>query len=741
MALAGTRHSIVDPVQGLNWRPGWTLRPLQSGIPAESAFTIVTGELPGHFVLISGSHHYPLTLSASPAPNASARLLADMAYAFESDSGAQHQRLIWTLILEKDRALGYISGDQPPHILESRQIISGQNLTLYAVLLPGSSRTCYLAYRKSAGGIRFVLFLAADYDRAAVTATSSLEADPLQILVGHLQQRRQWAPPWTFRLDQSRRASAAAAHEILRACLRSPAGRLKNVWVAEAPTGAARFVVNDLFPLCDIMSRIDPALAACILRSALCLQRNDGGFPAWYNPNTDTAACYSSLPVIVQCALLVVRSLEKPTELLDEIIDPLINYLNWTDRRYFNPMYNACVWPDEDESLIPELYDSQALAPDATALYLAELVAFKELIPDLARVIPQLSFDLEARAEQLRHSLSTVLRTADSGFRAILSSDGTEIRRVSIAQLLPVAVSDQVFPPPSRYWLRRSLFDHRLVSAGGVLAWEKWDEDDIEPRIDLRAEFHLLAALAAADFTHEAESIAVMLLPERAEVSPQRVGDAEPTAVQERETSLGACLVLKALSILASEISPSRQPGTRRSEISSALSPARKISLGLVGLLLSVLVALGGLLALRAVRRPPVVTLRPRLALADYDYWHGNPERAIPTYEVYFRIRPSFATSFRLGNAWYKAGNYTNAIYWYNKALEMKPDYLPALLNRGLCWIRLNASSLALRDFALATELAARRGSASAFRRSSLAAWLTRARLQQSADSQNTPPE
>lgn len=83
---------------------------------------------------------------------------------------------------------------------------------------------------------------------------------------------------------------------------------------------------------------------------------------------------------------------------------------------------------------------------------------------------------------------------------------------------------------------------------------------------------------------------------------------------------------------------------------------------------------------------PPVslVTAQDYLALGDYDYERGDCEKAIDDYSHALAIDPGFAAAYN--NRAYTAmrrQDYAAALVDLDRAIDLRPDYVAALMNRG----------------------------------------------------------
>jgi tetratricopeptide (TPR) repeat protein len=73
-------------------------------------------------------------------------------------------------------------------------------------------------------------------------------------------------------------------------------------------------------------------------------------------------------------------------------------------------------------------------------------------------------------------------------------------------------------------------------------------------------------------------------------------------------------------------------------------------------------------------------------------------------YAVATNEKSAFAQQY-LGNAEYRASNYDDAMESYNKAIELKPDFADAWLNRGILHTKLNQHQKAITDFSKTIEI------------------------------------
>jgi protein O-mannosyl-transferase len=73
-------------------------------------------------------------------------------------------------------------------------------------------------------------------------------------------------------------------------------------------------------------------------------------------------------------------------------------------------------------------------------------------------------------------------------------------------------------------------------------------------------------------------------------------------------------------------------------------------------------------------------------------------------YAVATNEKSAFAQQY-LGNAEYRASNYDIALESYNKAIELKPDFADAWLNRGILHTKMNQHQEAITDFSKTIEI------------------------------------
>ncbi|HIE11650.1 MAG TPA: tetratricopeptide repeat protein [Kiritimatiellae bacterium] len=727
-------HRIVDREYGIPWQPGWVLRRMQHGVPVEAAIRASSAVVPGEF-LLAPDQECRLLMPGAPGAAENIRLFTDLAICLENSSDTEDARLKWVLIGAADSLTGFVNDTEPLRFAAGEA--AGQRGSLYAMVHPGQagSRRLYLICREGGENMRFAIVQTAGVEEAFAKAEKLLEHDPLYHLVNAVQAYRSYLPRWTGRLPARLRGVVFSQSEILRACLRKPRGRLRHVWIAEQATGTERFILNDILLHCSVLVHMNVRMAAQLVQAALDIQAPDGGLPAWYHPDRDERAAILHQPILLQSVVVTARRLERPAEFLRRIYPGVCAYLSWLNRTYSPPAYPACQWPSSSEALIAETFDSDVLLPDVSALCLAELGAFQWIRKQVGSRGKDLDFDLASMATRITGQLCTDFRSSDSGFRAFFVQDRREVRRATVSLLIPLLVADRLFPPPPRHWVRGLLFRRGLLTTGGLSAWEPWPGDEEPPPVDLRLQFHALRSLQASGFDHEARSLASAILQARSSASREaassaRAGSQSPQAGYSAATdplagfaAAGASLLLYASAATTSAAENSIAPQTLAGRAPGAPVPKKAITI--VSAFTAVtLLGLAGILSVRFSRRPPVSAIVPQLALAQYHYRFGDPKNAMPTYRQVFGYRPCAANAYLLGNVCFKAGDYREALYWYDTALRLDPLFQPARLNRALCLVRMGQAEAAFQDYGTAAQLALRQKNRAVFRRALLAAHL-----------------
>jgi tetratricopeptide (TPR) repeat protein len=98
---------------------------------------------------------------------------------------------------------------------------------------------------------------------------------------------------------------------------------------------------------------------------------------------------------------------------------------------------------------------------------------------------------------------------------------------------------------------------------------------------------------------------------------------------------------------------------------------------------------------------------RPIYDKGIYLQEHGYPDRAIETYKELIHVDTGYVDAYyNIGyiNLVYK-DRYREAIGWFNKALDLAPEYHQAIYNRGLCYENLEKRDSAITDYRTALRI------------------------------------
>ena len=78
----------------------------------------------------------------------------------------------------------------------------------------------------------------------------------------------------------------------------------------------------------------------------------------------------------------------------------------------------------------------------------------------------------------------------------------------------------------------------------------------------------------------------------------------------------------------------------------------------------------------------------------------GEPERAVPDYDLVLKINPSDAYAFHnRGLAYRDLRDYDRAIKDFDQAVKINPNLIPAYNDRGLAYVSKGETDRAIEDF------------------------------------------
>jgi hypothetical protein len=183
---------------------------------------------------------------------------------------------------------------------------------------------------------------------------------------------------------------AAISAECMMRALRRPEGKINGIWSQSSTSATPRLNINESYPLLLAWRHIDVAVAEDLLRSILRLQTSSGAIPVQVSPHETFSTLEAPKPLLCKAAAAV-WTIRKDPEFAAEIVPALRRNLQWT-LHHFNPKRRGQYsWQNENEMVVPELFESELATADLAALLLTEIDAInrlRESNPRLARTPP-----------------------------------------------------------------------------------------------------------------------------------------------------------------------------------------------------------------------------------------------------------------------------------------------------------------------------------------------------------------
>jgi tetratricopeptide (TPR) repeat protein len=211
---------------------------------------------------------------------------------------------------------------------------------------------------------------------AVRTAERYLNQDFEQCLAGELEQRSGACKLFE---DMSHHDSLAAISlESMMKALRPAEGRIPHIWSQSSSTETPCFEINELFPLAQAWSLVAPETAEELILCALKIQTNAGALPIHFSPHTTYSVAEAPKPLLAKTTEQV-WSVRKDPQFLKATLPLLRRHLQWL-LHHFDPKRRGLYsWKNQNEPIIPSLYQSDLVTVDLAVLLLTEINALNRL--------------------------------------------------------------------------------------------------------------------------------------------------------------------------------------------------------------------------------------------------------------------------------------------------------------------------------------------------------------------------
>lgn len=285
---------------------------------------------------------------------------------------------------------GTVNGLPAPQLLDAQCVKNGD-----AIWTGEHGRTALLLVRQN----RFAFVWNRPTPEVAMDhAEDLLSGDSSETSRNQLESREKVQA--LFSVNPRHNPPVALAAEALKGRLRSRTPFIHGLWSTAGGFESETLSLNELYPLTRAWALIDPPTAIQLVQTAISLQQQNGGFPAWIEAGgrCSTGAAW---PLIIQSFELAVQQVHA-TDILKKTLPALRKYIQWA-LRHFDPMRDRIpAWQSEQEAFVPGTFERSKATPELTVMLIAELDALIRLSEEL---------DTSANIETLREDRDQLVKT------------------------------------------------------------------------------------------------------------------------------------------------------------------------------------------------------------------------------------------------------------------------------------------------------------------------------------------
>ncbi len=467
--------NIFKEYPAVPWNEGWRLT---SG--AEDTAPLFTAADPGQ--IRAADPAWTLSLIA-PSAQLSTRLFSNALSISTRKNGRQLQV---TAVVIKPGILTGTAADLPPPALRADDARTEE---------PG------LAWVKTGFGIALLLtresrfaFVTGAYskDLALLKAEEALELREEDLVQIQTASRERVSA--LFSINPRHNPPVAIAAESLRQRLRGRTVALHGIWSTADGFDSDTFSLNEIYPLVEAWLLIEPGTAMELVKTALSLQQNSGGFPLWVD-HEGVSAASAPWPLIVQSFERAWQDQQDPA-LLKKNMPALRKYMQWA-LRYFDPHRDKIpTWQGEQEVFVPGSFDRGKATPDLTVMLITELEALLRLC-EQSETAETAAAPLKEELEQLTRTLTTIFWSVETKAFSNTWKDGHYHHEPSFGSFLPLLWRNL----PSTYTtalLENFEETHGFPGHGDTGDWNKEQIDDTT-HLPVIHQFMALQTLRRAD--------------------------------------------------------------------------------------------------------------------------------------------------------------------------------------------------------------------------------------------------
>ncbi len=399
------------------WKQGWSF---SSG--PEDAAPFLTGPLPGA-VTCANAAWMLLLLPASES--GSVRLFSN-GFSIGIGRNPENTR-IDAISLEPGILTGRIPGLPAPSLAGTDVQTESPNLTWIEA---GHEITLLLC-----GKDRFALVSGEFSKEQALRKAEDILDEKLEPLLKEATDRRS-AIRELFSINPRHNPPVALAAESLIRRLRERTALIHGLWSTADGFTEETFSLNELYPLVQAWSLIEPSTALELTRTALSLQQGNGGFPAWVD-RKGVASTAAPWPLIIQAFEQAWENGGQDPLELKQSLPALRKYIQWA-LRYFDPHRDGIPsWQSEQEIFIPGGYERDKATPELTVMLLGEIEALLRLCEknhDSRTAVESLT----EQRDQLAHTLTSIFWNPEKKSFSNAWKNGHFIDEPSFGSFLPL---------------------------------------------------------------------------------------------------------------------------------------------------------------------------------------------------------------------------------------------------------------------------------------------------------------
>ncbi|MDA3834459.1 MAG: hypothetical protein PF495_13825 [Spirochaetales bacterium] len=166
--------------------------------------------------------------------------------------------------------------------------------------------------------------------------------------------------------------------ETMIKALRPPEGRIPLPWSQSVDSNAPQFNINELFPLAQAWSLIDPKTAEDLLLCALKIQNNSGALPTNVSPFSVNLSPEAPKPLMIKTAERVWQA-RKNLPWLAVTLPLLRRHIQWMLNHFDPKRRKIYSWQNREEPIDSSLYESDLVSVDLAIFLLTEIEALNRL--------------------------------------------------------------------------------------------------------------------------------------------------------------------------------------------------------------------------------------------------------------------------------------------------------------------------------------------------------------------------